>query len=1599
MKRPHRFAYAAGTVGLMAATGFAADFPSQIQWNTAVHDGYLNERANWTNAEAVPGNGQTQTFNLDGKSGAYVVRVPAGTTLEQQAHFYMVNQPVDTTFTIDTTGARYVQMPAGYLSNWQAFGFYTVGTTHWCNFEGVSTSGGYPVCSLDDAVLEVRRTSDQRIVELKRGTWNCYDPIPDGSKAQCTFMFGNSGDWAHAYFGEGSQFKAYGITLRGGTIHITGGAHEARSVVTLGNAYGYNPVLDISGGSFGVSNTVQVGAANQAKSSTLDVHGTGHLAANAVSVGCTGGVNLPRVFFRDDATATLGNLFIGYAQTADPARVELSNNAAVVANGMYVGAAANATADLVLTDRSRLVAPNGFCVGIGDGSLNKDGITATVLVEGEATVESRNTIRLGGRTGSGAVTMTGNATLTAASGGLSIGQHGTLTLDGHAVHNQNSWMTVEGDGALFTVGGNATFKQRSTLEIKQNGRMVIADGAAYESDHANTRSITINNGTLELQGGTSQFDRFNVSGAEGNTTVSTMLVSGGTHEGRMDTSGSYVGLTVGFAKSHSLYEQTGGVVRYPRIGRVGYYTTGSGSAILRMKGGVMEITPENGTSGSAVMNVSDSKDSKGRIELLGGELICQAVRGWTGAACKEGTGFAQLYANGGTVKGGLTAFGTLLETFDEAVLGEKGLTIDTNDKTLTVNQAFADENAGTGLFVKTGAGTLEASVVSTHGVTAVANGTFRPKVEQFGKELVVTNGAEFALTANGRTSYTVDSLTVGSETSRGTLLLDPGDVIVVNGDNAVHFQNALLSCDAVATTLGTYTFFRCKGTVDLAAFDELTLKNMVGAYDYSWQTAMDGNDTLVQLVVGGRTVTSSEWQGSAGSDWHTPENWNPSGVPTASVSATFPATASTKSITWTDRADAYAVNVVGGTYTMGSGDEVLSANQINVANGELTVNAGLLPAGRFSCDIQTGGKLVLNGQLSENLGATDLQKVGSGLLELTTAQEVWTGDWSFKGGTVVSKVAGSLGPSSTIGSLLVLGASTLAFTDVPQQVMRNLTLEPGEGRLALIRNDVDTEICGKVMSSSGGFVKRGGGTLTLTLPSGNNQITADDLGHAVNVDPQAALAFDASGDTPTTVSGFCALSVLEGRLKVVGQGQNADDTLFSQKNKGTLGANFNAQFNPELELHGVTMNQGGAGHHFYIGGTIPAATAATHPTLTLLDGTKFNTDTLKLGAFGHQSGSTLLVEPVLAITNASSVASWALLCGVGGDERLQPRLLIGAGGQMKVNTSGNSGILLQGALRGEVADGGVLESPSANCNGFYFNQYGHCRLLFTRGGRLRVPKFSAHPYNQTAQETEIVFDGGVLEFTAPRDSLVAGPAKRRLVMRGAGGEINCATGRHVLSLPITGGAGFRKTGAGELYLPQAMAYGDKVTNRVEGLVIAGCTGTVTVAEGALTLEAGAAATNLAVAVEAGAELRVAGGQTLGALSGTGTIAASAVRSTPGKAQTVAVDAAATAPALVATITLPYDEQFAQTRQPPAAVPTFSGVALGAMRVDFQVPSTGHYPFNVEIPVARLADGATAASLASWKGVNCGDGGRAEFTQRDGVVYAVICSPGTLIIFR
>lgn len=917
MKKSDRFAYAVGTVGLMAAMGFAADFPNQIQWNTAVHDGYLNELANWTNADTLPGNGQTQTFNLDGKSSAYVVRVPVGTTLKQQAHFYMVNQPVDTTFTIDTTGARYVQMPANYLSNWQAFGFYTGGTTHWCNFESVSTSGGYPVCSLDDAVLEVRRTSDQRIVELKRGTWNCYDPIPDGSKAQCMFMFGNSGDWAHAYFGEGSQFKAYGITMRGGTIHITGGAHEARSIVALGNAYGYNPVLDISGGSFGVSNTVQVGAANQAKSSTLDVHGTGHLAANAVSVGCTGSVNLPRAFFRDDATATLGNLFIGYAQTADPARVVLSNNAAVVANGVYVGAAANATADLVLADRSSLVAPNGFCVGIGDGSLNKDGITATVLMEGEATVESRNTIRLGGRTGSGAVTVTSNATLTAASGGLSIGQHGTLTLDGHAVHNQNSWMTVEGDGALFTVGGNATFKQRSTLEIKQNGRMVIADGAAYESDHVNTRNITINNGTLELQGGTSQFDRFNVSGAESNTTVSTMLVSGGTHEGRMDTSGSYVGLTIGTTRSHSLYEQTGGVMRYPRIGRVGYSITGSGSAVLRMKGGTMEITPENGTGGSAVMNICDSTESNGRIELLGGELICSAVRGWTGATCKNGKGWAQLYANGGTVKGGLAASGTLLETFDEAVLGEKGLTVDTNDKTLTVNQTFSEESKGTGLFVKTGAGILEVGNGSTHGITVVANGTFRPKVEQFGKALVVTNGAEFALTADGRTTYTVDSLTVGSEASRGTLLMDQGDVIVVNGNNAVHFENALLSCDAVATTPGTYTFFRCKGTVDLAAFDGLHLKNMVGAYDYVWQTATDGADTLVQLVIGGRTVTAAEWQGSGGGDWHTPANWNPSAVPTASTSATFPSTAATKSITWSDRADAYAVNVTGGTYAMG----------------------------------------------------------------------------------------------------------------------------------------------------------------------------------------------------------------------------------------------------------------------------------------------------------------------------------------------------------------------------------------------------------------------------------------------------------------------------------------------------------------------------------------------------------------------------------------------------------------------------------------------------------------------------------------------------------
>jgi len=1524
-----RLSFGLVVCGVLAVAG--GNFPNQVKWNTSVTDGYLDDVANWIGASALPGEGQTQTINMDGAANDVTVRVGAGTNLVQKAHFYVVAIPKGRKVTIDTTGGRYVQDAAHYESNWQGFGFFTSGTAHWCNFEGLNTAGGAPICSLDDAVLEAAvDASGKNSIELKRGTWNCHDPIPGGTLAVNTFMFGNNGDQNTAIFGEGGYFKGKTLTMRGGTVRVTGGNHELWGAANIGDAYAYNPRLEITGGSLGITNYVWMGN-NKEKSSTLDVSGTGRLSVRGdFQMGRLVDKAAPvYAYFRGDSVSEIGTTYLGTVEGTRDAGIVLSDNARLTVNDyLNIANAKNCSNVVDVADHATLVTKSGA----GMAANGADAFGA-LRVRENAVWEPRGNVTVG------------------------------------------SWWTGSSSELTLTDSAQLVTDSSLNLQVLSNGRFALGDNVQVDAPNM-WLEATGTNGLVELTGGTTRIRGLHVYGSSlANSTTNIMRVSGGTHTTVLDASRSYVALTVGNGPCHSRFEMTGGKLTMPRIVRVGYGLTGVGSAVFRMTGGEIDIVHENDTYGSAVFNVCDSTESNGRVELLGGVIRTQTVRGWTGARCRNGTGWAVLYADGGTIASMATPVDEpLVTTLDEALLGERGLTLDTTMKDAVVNQVFTDAAADvTGRVVKVGNGTLKVAANSTHGETVVAGGTLVPSsasITQFGRSLVITNGALFSL-AGAPTTFTAERLTLGSDNSRGILALDPGDVITITGANGLTVGRGFIRCDSVVSQAGTTTFFRLANgaTVDPAELAKLRVLNGASEYEYTFE--VDGSD--IKLKVAAWEMTATTWTGAASGDWSTAGNWNPS-LPAASTEATFPANAANKTIAVSADAKAQAL-LVQDAYTF-NGEDPLQVSRVAATAGTTTFNAGLSPSSSFLAEPSDGATIVLAGGIDSLGGSLFFSKAGSGLLSLPVASFDWAGDWILSGGTTRASVANALGPTVDLAAVLTVGAGTLAFAEVEQDYTRNVTFAAGAARGAVLDTEVAATLRGRFTASSGGLVKTGAGALTLSGELGGHTLALDDMGSGSNRDPDADIILPANGDGPEK-TGLGGFSVLEGKVRLEGTGADASKTVFTQKQFTLIGGRHAATVNPELEVANCTFQEGDSGRHLLVGGTTPPTTAALAPTLRVVENGVVSCDTLRVGTKGHSNGSQLIVTPTLALTNGTVSTSFAAKFGVSGDNKIVSTLRIGTNGVLRLpTTSSSAAIAMDGNLDGEIADGGLLTMPNAGSQGLSFGNATIGQLRLVRGGRLTVQKITSSTW-ANGSTFELDFDGGVLELTgANTNSVVFRPETRPVHLAGAGAEFVVAAGkRHSWHLPVTGAAPFVKSGAGELVIGTGLQLTTTAGVAAAADFVPACwTGLTTVKEGTLTLATGGATNTLAVKVESGATLTVAGSQTLGAITGAGTVTGTNATET-----------------LACGLSVPWGE-VAPDRL------TFANVALRNVTVDFNAPAGESYKSGTVIPVATLGTGATA-DLATWKGVNAGPLFVTEFSQADGVVYGKVRASGMTLILR
>ena len=883
-----------------------------------------------------------------------------------------------------------------------------------------------------------------------------------------------------------------------------------------------------------------------------------------------------------------------------------------------------------------------------------------------------------------------------------------------------------------------------------------------------------------------------------------------------------------------------------------------------------------------------------------GVLAVRAVRGGvpvTGEACM------QLMADGGTLKvsGTTTPPVPFICGCASATIGEHGFTLDSSGFNVSIDQAFTEAvGASDATFTKAGLGTLTVLRNSSHPKTLVAQGALRfgAGVTRFGNVLEIAPGAKLAL-LDAAASISADELAF-----TGTLeLVVPGDYVLDE----------------------SYPLLAVSGGLTSDQMSRIVISNPEEGKAYA--LTLDGDGQTVQLVVSAATNGAKTWNGGAVGSWNADANWDPTGVPTHNDDVTIgraaaimlSASAETRSIS----APAATVSIAG-------------SSSLYIASG---------------VDVAAGGTLTVSAPVRNATGT--VAKSGTGKLDLAgNNQTTFAGDWRLEQGVTEYKSAAALGAGTSSAGGLAISNCTFRYSGEATEIERPWRLIGEYPSVFDIVHDLTFNNF-KVSSvqEDGGFVKLGAGTLTLNVPSGTSTISwrTSSAARGTNSDIRDLFAPTAYGEV-TGWDGVAQLTVLEGRLAIVGKGKN-ETTVKQEHHGGVGGSGYVASVPPELYLKDLSITMGsGNGFHTLMGQSMAAGSAA--PRL-ILDNANATLNGLYVG-YSKVNGNADVMRPVLAITNGTLNITWhcTIPSDVGG---IEPIVRIGTGGVLsRDSTSAAGGITFTRQIDARVEDGGQIFVKSPQ--NLYFGGTASGDLVFARGGGMKVHRFLGQNANTKA---EIVLDGGYAEFTLNNGiSTMKNPSQCGIRADAGGGELIAASGvTHTLAIPLRGGH-IVKRGAGTIVFTNDLSVA-MVNNLPEysplnsSTVKVANTGGLEIAEGTIRCVAGTT-------------------DAASRFSGVGTLSGEF------DAFTLAVEPGAT-DAL-----------------------TFSDLTASRVTVDFGRPAGE--PIRVrDMPETVVAKVATEAAFRaiSWKGVNCGDGIVSEFRYdaAAGEVRARFRSSGVVIILR
>ncbi|VVD76583.1 Adhesin BmaC autotransporter [Pandoraea iniqua] len=1175
-----------------------------------------------------------------------------------------------------------------------------------------------------------------------------------------TLTFGNALDetFDGVFHGTGAIVKAGpGVQTLTGASDFTGGTTVNAGGLIVGNnlALGTGALTIASNATLDSTQAVTLGN-NVNLTGTLTVLGPNDVTLNGVLAGLGG------LTKSGNATLTLGgsNTYTG------PTTI----NAGTLALG--AGASLNAAGTIIVANGATfdLSAGNGTqTIGAlyGTGTVNLGGVVTRLGDAGNDTFGG-NIAGTGSlvKVGVGTQTLTGQNAYT---GGTTV-QAGTLALSGAGALASSGALSLSGTGATFDISGANGPRSIGALSGIADSQIDLGANTLTFGDATgqNFDGVISGTGGIVKQGaGSARLD--GVQLYTGTTTVAdgalfvgrTGSLAAGAHvvvdgvnasldlsDAGDQTIGSLSGtsgvvalshntLTFGDASDETLAAAIQGLGNVVKQGTgtqtltgenllAGMLTVADGAVVLGAGGSLLnmtDVTLNAGTSldvsAATAPTIGALNGAAGSTLRIGGRTITldSGNNGTFGGALSGAGGIVKQGSGTQTLSGGLVLPGTVQINAGRLAL-RGGTQLDSAAVSLNGSTSVLDVAAGPTQVVSTLTGVAGSVIGLDHATLrfgTAGDNTLASDIHGAGGQLVKVGNGVQTLSGNsdfgGGMNVQAGGILVGSNTALGT--------------GTVTFADAT-SLDATqATTLGNR--FMLNGNLDVLGTHDLTLN---GAVFGGGGITKNGSATLTlngeNTYIGATNVNAGTLALGAGA------SLDAGGVVDVQTGATF---------------DLSAGN---GTQTFGA----------LTGGGAINMGGNVLEVGSSGADETFSGSVA---------GTGSLVKMGTGV-------ETMTGTSTFTGGTVVQ--AGTLSLAGA-GTLATTGAVTLqnagATLDISAanggRTVGALTAQAGTnvtlGNNTLTFGDASSHTVSGTISGTGGIVKQGSGTQTLT---GQQQFTG-----TTTID-DGTLALGATGKLAAGANVVVAGSQAAFDISAAG-----DQTIATLSGSGG-----------NVNLGSSTLTFGDGSHQTLTsaingtGGIVKAGAG----TQTLAGQNTFSGDiditngTLALGAGGALSGSnnvTLAGGTTLDVSQASAPAT-VTIAGLDGAAGSTVSL-----GAQSLTLGGAANSTFDGVIQG---NGGITKQGNATVTLGGNNTYSGGTTV--NGGTVAVTSPTGLGTGGLTLTQGTVATQGV-DVTLPS---LTGTAQGALTIDG--GSVTVSSGNFGGS--VSGSGGLTKTGGGTLTL-------------------------------------------------------------------------------------------------------------------------------------------------------------------------------------------------------